>query len=226
VENEVVETATWQADFQEVERVAREKAAECARVAAETAALRASMMSAANGASSVSSPNAPGAYEECDDDDNNSGVPVFLSLDPPVLIVPTSHHGTICNHERNVMRDLLIIERQAMKDSSKFLSEAEAAAVMQRELADKVRKLEGVVAACEVAVVNATHLREDAEARDQSTMKNEGERKQDCDEIDVDINTQGEHHEESASKQEDVLEENELTLGHTGGASESKGENL
>jgi hypothetical protein len=57
-------------------------------------------------------------------------------------------------------------------------------------------------------------------------MKNEGERKQDCDEIDVDINTQGEHHEESASKQEDVLEENELTLGHTGGASESKGENL
>mmetsp|Transcript_22523 Transcript_22523/g.38154 ORF Transcript_22523/g.38154 Transcript_22523/m.38154 type:complete len:238 (-) Transcript_22523:178-891(-) len=195
VEAEVVETATWQADFQEVERVARENAAKYAKVAAETAALRANMMSAALDTSSASntsnttgptgvSASSPLASSQASNNDDppppDVTVPVFVNCEGPPIpsVVMTSPGGMICNHERHVLRDLQIIEKQAMRDSNKFLAEAEAAAAMQRELASKVRVLEGEVMACELAMSNATHLREDAEAQEQKLHPSP--RKEEC----------------------------------------------
>jgi hypothetical protein len=164
VEADVVEAVSWQIDYQEVEQVARQRAAEAAAVAAESAALRASMIAASAAASSSSS-----SCSHNDQEDNTSS-----TQSPSVFVFSSSlagdlhdiihnqhgHHGH--NRERQVLRELEVIERKAMRDSDKFLEEAEGAAFMQRELADRVKQLEIQVQQCEVASMAAQKLKDEA----------------------------------------------------------------
>lgn len=165
IEEDVIETASWQADFQEVETVARHKAAECAQIASETAALRASILAASANTAGASS----GSVSSSSEATSMSSLPVsvssYVDTTPPSLLPPVPPAGpslsspvpsrplvassssphtstTICNHELHVLNDLTVIEKSAINDANRFLREAEGAVRMQRKLAGKVHELE------------------------------------------------------------------------------------
>ena len=160
IEEDVVETATWQADFQEVESVARRKAAQFAQIASETASLRASMISAS--ANSVNtSPDEIFVFHGVQNTTPNLPRTDVLITEAPTTLTTTP--VTIHNHEQNVLQDLELIEKRAIKDMNKYLSEADEALRMQKELAYKVRELETQVHLCDEAASTAHHLKEEAE---------------------------------------------------------------
>jgi hypothetical protein len=68
---------------------------------------------------------------------------------------------TISNHERNILRDLELIEKTATQEANGYLREAEGAVGMQRGLAKRVSELEVQMELCDVAVSTAEHLKED-----------------------------------------------------------------
>ena len=144
-EYEASETAGWQADYAELEARARQKAAEFSAMAAECASLKASMISS-SGRSFPSQPL-----------NSNSQVLVFQQ-DPDAA----DSAATSMNHEFNVLCDLELIEKNALQEVNKYMSEADAAAEMQRKLSAKVRDLDSQVQLCNVALSTTGVLEEEA----------------------------------------------------------------
>lgn len=123
-------------------------------MSAEVAALRASMLAASAG--TQSSPRREGELESATSREGN------LSMSSqPVIIVPSVPASAT---PLPILSDLSLIEATALRDSSRYLQEAEAARVMASGLEERERLLEEEVRVCDQKALEAGRLMDECGA--------------------------------------------------------------